>query len=122
MKRMTKLECRMTKECRSRMTKRDTITDPFRVSSFGFNSSFVIRFSSFMRIRLVVSMSGKKSVHFSLFFVAAGSDVSAIASTSTGASPFTRTVPTIRARSRLCSDRSLSLAVAGAGCCAGGAA
>jgi hypothetical protein len=35
------------------MTKRRTITDSVRVSSFGFNSSFVIRFSSFMQIRFI---------------------------------------------------------------------
>ena len=59
--------------------------------------------------------------HFSPFFVAAGSDVSAMASTCTGASPFTRTVPTMRARSWLESACCLSLDAAIAGCCARGA-
>jgi len=43
------------------MTKRDTIIDAFRVSSFGLNSSFVIRHSVFVihaNSCLFVSMSG----------------------------------------------------------------
>ena len=51
------------------MSKRDTITDPLRVSSFGFNSSFVIRFSSFMRIRVYsCRLVAKKSLLILLRF------------------------------------------------------
>src|ERR1044072_6873609 len=98
----------MKKGCRS---PNDELSVIRSLTHIEFRHSDLIRHSSFVIRHLH---------HFSVFFVASVPGVSATASTSTGASPFTRTVPTIRARSPLCSARSLSLNIAVVGFCGGG--